>query len=113
MSGSSGASKTTRSWPLGSIVPSGGEQCIELGHWAGTALDSSFLLPQEDMRRKKDLECLSMLMRYSADARLRRVARIVGNQIHRLAAYLRTKPPVANAQTFETMWELMPHYNIC
>jgi len=65
------------------------------------------------MRRKKDLECLSMLMRYSADARLRRVARIVGNQIHRLAAYLRTKPPVETPQTFETMWELMPHYNIC
>ena len=87
------------------------EQCIELGHWAGTALDSSFLLPQEDLRRKKALECLSMPKRYSADARLRRVARIVGNQIQRLAAYLRAKPPVAAAQTFDTMWELMPQYN--
>ena len=87
------------------------EQCIELGLWAGTALDSSFLLPQEDMRRKKALECLSMPKRYSADARLRRVARIVGNQIQRLAAYLRAKPPVAAEQTFDTMWELMPQYN--
>jgi len=87
------------------------EQCIELGHWAGTALDSSFLLPQEHMRRKKALECLSMPKRYSADACLRRVARIVGNQIQRLATYLRAKPPVAAAQTFETMWELMPQYN--
>ena len=87
------------------------EQCIELGPWAGTALDSSFLLPQEDLRRKKVLECLSMPKRYSADARLRRVARIVGNQIQRLAAYLRAKPPVAAAQTFDTMWELMPQYN--
>jgi hypothetical protein len=87
------------------------EQCIELGHWAGTVLDSRFLLPQEDMRRKKALECLSMPKRYSADARLRRVARIVGNQIQRLAAYLRAKPPVADTQTFQTMWELMPQYN--
>lgn len=86
------------------------EQCIELGHWAGTALDSSFLLPQEDLRRKKALECLSMPKRYSADARLRRVARIVGNQIQRLAAYLRAKPPVTGAQAFQTMWELMPQY---
>ena len=86
------------------------EQCIELGHWAGTALDSSFLLPQEDLRRKKALECLSMPKRYSADARLRRVARIVGNQILRLAAYLRTRPPVTGAQAFQTMWELMPQY---
>ena len=87
------------------------EQCIELGHWGCTALDSSFLLPQEDMRRKKALECLSMPKRYNADARLRRVARIVGNQIQGLAAYLRAKPPVAAAQTFDTMWELMPQYN--
>ncbi len=28
------------------------EQCIELGHWSGTALDS-FLVPQEDMHRRK------------------------------------------------------------
>ena len=49
--------------------------------------------------------------RYSADARLRRVARIVGNQIQRLAAYLRAKPQVADTQTFQTMWELMPQYN--
>jgi hypothetical protein len=62
------------------------------------------------MRRQKALECLSMPKRYSADARLRRVASIVGNQIHRLAAYLRAKPPVA-AQTFQTMWELMPQYS--
>ena len=47
-----------------------------------------------------------MPKRYSADAR-----RIVGNQIQRLAAYLRAKPPVAAAQTFDTMWELMPQYN--
>ena len=87
------------------------EQCIELGHWSGTALDSSFLLPQEDIRGKKALEWLSMPKQYSADARLRRVARIVGNQIQRLAAYLRAKPPVAAAQTFQTMWELMPQYN--
>ena len=87
------------------------EQCIELGHWAETALDSSFLFPQEDMCRKKALECLSMPKRYSADARLRRVARIVGNQIQLLAAYLRARPPVAAAQTFQTMWELMSQYN--
>jgi hypothetical protein len=43
------------------------EQCIELGHWAWTVLDSSLLIPQEDMRRKKALECLSMPNRYSAD----------------------------------------------
>jgi hypothetical protein len=87
------------------------EQCIELGHWAGTALDSSFLLPQEDMCGKKALEWLSRPKRYSAEARLRRIARIVGNEIHRLAPYLGAKPPVAAAQTFQTMWELMPQYN--
>jgi len=87
------------------------EQCIELGHWEGTALDSSFLVPQEDMRRQKALECLSMPKRYSADARLRRVASIVGNQIHRLAAYLRAKPPEEAAHKFQTMWELMPQYS--
>jgi hypothetical protein len=32
------------------------EKCIKLGHWAGTALDSIFLLTQEDLRRKKILE---------------------------------------------------------
>ena len=63
------------------------------------------------MRRKKDLDRLSMPKRYNAVARLRRVARIVGNQIQRLAAYLRAKPPVAAAQTFQTMWEPMPQYN--
>jgi hypothetical protein len=30
-------------------------ESIELGHWTGTALDSSFLLTQEDLCRKKVL----------------------------------------------------------
>ena len=87
------------------------EMCIELGHWQGTTLDGSFLLPAEDARRKRALECISMTRRYSHNARLRRVARIVGNQITRLSTYLRLvshTPPVA---TFDTKWELMPAYS--
>ena len=87
------------------------EQCIELGHWAGSALDTSFLLPQEDLRRKKALECISMPKRYSKDARLRRVARIVGNQVARLGAYLQAKPPSPPGAAFSTRWELMPPYD--
>ena len=87
------------------------EQCIELGHWAGSALDSSFLLPQEDLRRKKALECMSMPKRYSADARLRRVARIVGNQMERMASYLRSRPPSLGEHAFRTLWALMPPYD--
>jgi hypothetical protein len=51
-----------------------------------------------------------MTKRYSADTRLRRLARIVGNQILRLAVYLRARPPVAGAPAFQTMWELMPQF---
>jgi hypothetical protein len=29
------------------------EMCIELGHWQGTTIDGSFLLPGEDARRKR------------------------------------------------------------
>ena len=87
------------------------EQCIELGYWAGSALDSSFLLPQEDLRRKKALECMKMPMRYSADARLRRVARIVGNQMGRMASYLRSRPSSQGGHAFRTLWALMPPYD--
>lgn len=87
------------------------EQCIELSLWAGSVLDDSFLLPQEDLRRKKALECMSMPRRYSADARPRRVARIVGNQMERMAAYLRTRPSPVGAHAFHTSWALMPPYD--
>jgi hypothetical protein len=49
-------------------------------------------------------------MRYIADARLRRVARIVGNQIQRLAAYLRTRPPVAGAQAQSPVTVVHSHH---
>ena len=84
------------------------EMCIELGHWQGTTLDGSFLLPGEDARRKRALECISMPRRYSHNVRLRRVARIVGNQITRLSAYLRLVSP---STSFDTKWELMPAYS--
>ena len=87
------------------------EQCIELGHWAGSALYSSFLLPQEDLRRKKALECMKMPIRYRPDARLRRVARIVGNQMERMASYLRSRLPSQGEHAFRTLWALMPPYD--
>ena len=60
------------------------EMCVELGHWSGTCLDRSFLVPAEDLRRKRALECMKMPQRYSANTRIRRVARIVGNQVDRM-----------------------------
>ena len=36
------------------------EQCLELGHWSGCSLDSTFLLPVETLRRKRALETMSL-----------------------------------------------------
>jgi hypothetical protein len=49
-----------------------------------------------------------MPRRYSHNVRLRRVARIVGNQITRLSAFLRLVSP---ATSFDTKRELMPAYS--
>ena len=84
------------------------EICIELGHWSGTSVDRSFLLPHEDLRRKHALKCMDMPKRYSHNARLQRVARIIGNQMARIRQYLRVKP--RTHATFETLWELVPPY---
>ena len=86
------------------------ECCIELGHWSKTSLDSSFLLPAEDVRRKRALECISMPRRYSHNARLARVARIVGNQVSRISTYLALRARSARGAKYDTQWELMPQY---
>ena len=86
------------------------EQCIELGQWAAASLDKSFLLPSEDVRRKRALECMSMPKRYSANARLARVARIKDNQIARMRSYLLARPSLRSGPRYETNWDQMPSY---
>ena len=86
------------------------EQCIELGQWAAASLDKSFLLPSEDVRRKRALECMAMPKRYSANARLARVARIKGNQIARMRSYLLARPSLRSVPRYETNWDQMPSY---
>ena len=88
------------------------EQCIELGQWAAASLDNSFLLPAEDVRRKRALECMSMPKRYSANARLARVARIKGNQISRMRSYLLAKPSLRSGPRHDTAWDQMPPYDV-
>ena len=88
------------------------EQCIELGQWAAASLDNSFLLPAEDVRRKRALECMSMPKRYSANARLARVARIKGNQISRMCSYLLAKPSLRSGPRHDTDWDQMPPYDV-
>ena len=83
------------------------EICIELGHWNGASLDQSFFLPSETVRWKKALE-LAMPRCYSANARISRVVRIVGNQVLRMQAYLllpqvKTRRP----SDWNTKWTLM------
>ena len=88
------------------------EICIELGHWNGASLDQSFLLPSETVRRKKALEIMAMPRRYSANARISRVAQIVGNQVMRMKAYL-LLPQVKNRcpSDWNTKWNLMRPYD--
>jgi hypothetical protein len=86
------------------------EMCVELGHWSGTCLDRSFLVPAEDLRRKRALECMKMPQRYSANTRIRRVARIVGNQVDRMSAYLQKVRRTSRSDPFDTIWEFMGAY---
>ena len=86
------------------------ETMFELGHWNGATLGAAFVLPAEDLRRKKVLECISLPARYSADARLRRVARITSSQIDRLARYMEARKGSPHAP-FDTRWELVPLSN--
>ena len=88
------------------------EQSVELGHWGSTSLDKSFVLPAEDARRKRSLECMAMPKRYSANARIMRVARIAGNQVHRIGSYLKLRQPRSpSARPHQLLWDLMPAYN--
>lgn len=73
-------------------------------------MGGAFVLPAEDLRRKKALECISLPARYSSDARLRRVARITSNQIDRLARYMEARKE-SPYSPFDTRWELVPLFN--
>ena len=64
----------------------------------------------EDARRKHALEIMSMPRRYSANARLLRVARICSNQVQRMSSYLRGRPS-SGPTRYETAWDLMPPYD--
>jgi len=88
------------------------EQCVELGHWGPRSLDSSFLL-SDAARHKHALACMPMPKRYAANARLWRVARIVGNQMRRLREYLRHRRSITGPTRWDTRWDLMPPYNAC
>ena len=64
----------------------------------------------EDARRKHALEIMSMPRRYSANARLLRVARICGNQAQRMSRYLRGRPS-SGPRRYEKAWDLTLQYN--
>ena len=89
------------------------EQCVELGHWGPRSLDSSFLL-SDAARHKHALQCMPMPKRYSANTRLWRVARIVGNQMRRLREYLaqRQHHSIPAPHRWETRWDLMPRCDL-
>ena len=89
------------------------EQCLELGHWADSSLDTSFLLPVESIRRKKALVIMQLPKQYSANARLARVALILGNQINRTKEYL-DHPGVRNRHPHDwtPKWHLISQYNL-
>ena len=96
-----------------SLAQAGGcpwETQVELGHWGHSSLDRTLLLPAEDLRRKHSLACLDLPARYSCDARVRRVARILIQQLKRLAGYLVAKSG-AGFGRFDTRWELVPLYH--
>ena len=54
---------------------------------------------------------MNMPKRHRADARLNRVARIVGNQTERMASYPRSRPPSPGEHAFRTLWALMLPYD--
>jgi len=89
------------------------EQCLELGHWSGCSLDSTFLLPVETLRRKRALEAMSLPKRYSANARIACVARILNNQMQRMRTYL-NHPQVLHRRTDDWLpeWHLIPQYDL-
>ena len=87
---------------LVSVAQSAGcpwEQAIELGRWAGTSLDKACVMSAEDARRKHALQIMNMPKRYSANARLMRVARICGNQVQRMSSYLRGAALLVSTRT--------------
>ena len=88
------------------------EQCLELGHWSGCSLDSTFLLPVETLRRKWALETMSLPKHFSGNARIARVARILNNQIQRMRTYL-NHPQVLHRRTGDWLpkWHLIPPYD--
>ena len=85
--------------------------CVELGHWKGSDLGTEFYAPAEDLRRKKALECMQMPKRYSQHARIKRVCKIVGNQVTRISAYLHTRTGILPPQLWDTDWQAMPPYD--
>ena len=60
----------------------------------------------EDARRKHALQIMNMPKRYSASARLLRVARICGKQVQRMSSYLGGRPS-SGPTRYETAWDLM------
>jgi len=71
---------------------------LELGHWSGCSLDSTFLLPVETLRRKWALETMSLPKHFSGNARIARVARILNEQMQRMRTYL-IHPQVLSRRT--------------
>jgi len=83
---------------------------VELGHWGHASLDTSLLLPAETLRRKHALACMDLPARHSADARIRRVGRILTSQLTRLSGYLTAKRQTTFSE-FDTRWELVPLFH--
>lgn len=85
--------------------------CVELGHRKGSDLGTDFYAPAEDLKRKKALDCMQMPKRYSQHARIKRVCKIVGNQITRISAYLHTRTGISPPDLWNTDWQAMPPYD--
>ena len=54
---------------------------------------------------------MPMPKRYAANARLWRVARIVGNQMRSIREYLSHRCSITGPPRWDTRWDLMPPYN--
>ena len=71
---------------------------------------TSSLLPVESIRRKKALVIMQLPNRYSENARLARVARILGNQINSMKEYL--NQPNRHSHDWTPKWHLISQYNL-
>jgi hypothetical protein len=56
-------------------------------------------------------ECMKMPQLYSANTRIRRVARIVGNQVDRMVPYLQKVHRTSRSDPFDTIWAIMGAYD--